>query len=338
MKFIDETVITVRAGNGGSGILSFRREKYIPFGGPDGGDGGDGGSVIIKATDSLNTLADFRNKSLFKAENGKTGGSKNKHGRNGEDLIINLPLGCVIYDNETDEELYDLDDENKSFTIVKGGEHGFGNVRFKTSTNRAPRKKTNGKEGEYKEIRIILKVLADVGLVGLPNAGQSSFLQAVSMARPKVADYEFTTLTPNLGVVLYSDYEKFVVADIPGIIEGASKGIGLGTRFLKHISRTKMLLNLIDCSNKKYEDILNEIDKIKYELKTFDESLVKKDLWVVLNKIDLLDENQVTELSNKFNNSKFKVYFISTINKYGIKELTNEIYEFLKYENRIKEI
>tara|TARA_Y100000389_G_scaffold203280_1_gene251218 strand:+ start:1592 stop:2608 length:1017 start_codon:yes stop_codon:yes gene_type:complete len=338
MKFIDETVITVRAGNGGSGILSFRREKYIPFGGPDGGDGGDGGSVIIKATDSLNTLADFRNKSLFKAENGKTGGSKNKHGRNGEDLIINLPLGCVIYDNETDEELYDLDDENKSFTIVKGGEHGFGNVRFKTSTNRAPRKKTNGKEGEYKEIRIILKVLADVGLVGLPNAGKSSFLQAVSMARPKVADYEFTTLTPNLGVVLYSDYEKFVVADIPGIIEGASKGIGLGTRFLKHISRTKMLLNLIDCSNKKYEDILNEIDKIKYELKTFDESLVKKDLWVVLNKIDLLDENQVTELSNKFNNSKFKVYFISTINKYGIKELTNEIYEFLKYENRIKEI
>ena len=244
MKFIDETVITVRAGNGGSGCLSFRREKYIPFGGPDGGDGGNGGSIIIRGTDSLNTLADFRNKSIFAAENGKAGGSKDKHGRNGEDLIIDLPLGCVITDNTTNEELCDLDDEDKSFVVAKGGEHGFGNVRFKTSTNRAPRKKTLGKEGESREIKIVLKVLADVGLVGLPNAGKSSFLQAVSMARPKVADYEFTTLTPNLGVVLYSDYEKFVIADIPGIIEGASEGVGLGTRFLKHISRTKMLLNL----------------------------------------------------------------------------------------------
>ena len=245
MKFIDETVITVRAGNGGSGCLSFRREKYIPFGGPDGGDGGTGGSIILKGTDSLNTLADFKNKSIFKAENGQPGGSKNKKGRNGENLIIELPLGCVVYDNETGEELFDLDKENKKIVIAEGGEHGFGNVRFKTSTNRAPRKKTNGKEGQFKDIKIILKVLADVGLVGLPNSGKSSFLKSVSMARPKVADYEFTTLTPNLGVVLYSDYEKFVVADIPGIIEGASKGIGLGLRFLKHISRTKMLLNLI---------------------------------------------------------------------------------------------
>ena len=338
MKFIDETVITVRAGNGGSGCLSFRREKYIPFGGPDGGDGGDGGSIIIKGTDSLNTLADFKNKSLFKAENGKSGGSKNKHGRNGEDLVINLPLGCVIYDNETDEELFDLDDESKSFTIVKGGEHGYGNVRFKTSTNRAPRKKTNGKEGEYKEIRIILKVLADVGLVGLPNAGKSSFLQAVSMARPKVADYEFTTLTPNLGVVLYSDYEKFVVADIPGIIEGASKGVGLGIRFLKHISRTKMLLNIIDCSGKSYEDIIEEVDKIKLELNSYDESLLKKDKWIVINKIDMLEEKDIDDLKKCFDKTKLNVYFISTINKTGIKELTNEIYEFLKYENRIKEV
>jgi GTP-binding protein len=338
MKFIDETVITVRAGNGGSGCLSFRREKYIPFGGPDGGDGGDGGSVIIKGTDSLNTLADFRNKSLYKAENGKSGSSKNKHGRNGEDLIINLPLGCVIYDNETNEELFDLDDESKSFTIVQGGEHGYGNVRFKTSTNRAPRKKTNGKEGEFKEIKIILKVLADVGLVGLPNAGKSSFLKSVSMAKPKVADYEFTTLTPNLGVVLYSDYEKFVIADIPGIIEGASKGVGLGIRFLKHISRTKMLLNLIDCSGKTYEDIIIEIDKIKNELASFDEALLKKDKWIVINKIDLLSNDELSELKKCFKKNNHRAYFISTINKTNIKELTNEIYEFLKYENRIKEI
>ena len=338
MKFIDETVITVRAGSGGSGCLSFRREKYIPFGGPDGGDGGNGGSVIIRATDNLNTLADFKNKSLFKAENGKSGGSKNKHGKNGQDLIINLPIGCIVYDNDTGEELFDLDDENKSYVIVKGGDHGYGNVRFKTSTNRAPRKKTDGKEGEYKEIKIILKVLADVGLVGLPNAGKSSFLQAVSMAKPKVADYEFTTLTPNLGVVLYSDYEKFVIADIPGIIEGASKGVGLGIRFLKHISRTKMLLNIIDCSNKTYESIIDEIEKIKFELNNYDEMLVKKDKWIVINKIDLLSNDEVISLREGFKKSSLNVYFISTIDKTGIKELTNRIYEFLKYENRVKEI
>lgn len=336
MKFIDETVITVKAGNGGSGCMSFRREKYIPFGGPDGGDGGNGGSIIVRATDSLNTLADFRNKSIFSAENGKAGGSKNKHGRNGNDLIIDLPLGCVITDNHTDEQLCDLDDENKTYVLVNGGEHGYGNVRFKTSTNRAPRKKTNGKEGESKEIKIVLKVLADVGLVGLPNAGKSSFLQSVSMARPKVADYEFTTLTPNLGVVLYSDYEKFVIADIPGIIEGASKGVGLGTRFLKHISRTKMLLNLIDCHNKTYEMIKTEIEKIKHELQSYDEMLINKDLWIVINKIDLISDNQITNLKKSFEKEKFNVYFISTVTKAGVKKLTDDIYEFLKYENRIK--
>ena len=336
MKFIDETVITVKAGNGGSGCLSFRREKYIPFGGPDGGDGGDGGSVIVKATDSLNTLADFKNKSLFVAENGKAGSGKNKHGRNGEDLLINLPLGCVVYDNETNEELFDLDDEKKSFILAKGGDHGFGNVRFKSSTNRAPRKKTSGKEGESKEIRIVLKVLADVGLVGLPNAGKSSFLKAVSMAKPKVADYEFTTLTPNLGVVLYSDYEKFVVADIPGIIEGASKGVGLGTRFLRHISRTKMLLNLVDCSGKSYEDIIAEIKKIRHELSTYDVMLIKKALWIVINKIDLLNNDEIMRLKDMFKNYETDVFFNSSTTKVGVKNLTDKIYEFLKYENRTK--
>ncbi len=223
-----------------------------------------------------------------------------------------------------------------SFTVAKGGEHGSGNVRFKTSTNRAPRKKTLGKEGESREIKIVLKVLADVGLVGLPNAGKSSFLQAVSMARPKVADYEFTTLTPNLGVVLYSDYEKFVVADIPGIIEGASTGVGLGTQFLKHISRTKMLLNIIDGSNKTYEMITDEIEKIYRELESYDETLVKKDLWVVINKIDLVSDEELNALRDKFNMTKLVVYFVSTVTKIGIGELTDNIYEFLKYENRIK--
>lgn len=333
MKFIDETVITVKAGNGGSGCLSFRREKYIPFGGPDGGDGGSGGSVIIKGTDTLNTLADFKNKSLFKAANGQSGGSRNKKGRNGQDLIIELPVGCVIYDNETGEEIVDLDNENKKIVIAKGGEHGFGNVRFKTSTNRAPRKKTNGKEGQLKEIKIILKVLADVGLVGLPNSGKSSLLKAVSMAKPKVADYEFTTLTPNLGVVLISDYEKYVIADIPGIIEGASKGVGLGLRFLKHISRTKMLLNLIDCSNKKYDDIVNEIHKIEFELQSFDETLCQKSKWIIINKIDLINTEELIELEKSFEKHKNRVFFISTKEKLGLKNLVSEIYEYLKYEN-----
>ena len=336
MKFLDQVKIFIKAGDGGSGSPSFRREKFIEFGGPDGGDGGNGGSIIIRGTDSLNTLADFRNKNIFAAENGKAGGSRNKHGRNGDDLIIDLPLGCVITDHITNEELCDLDEEDKSFIVARGGEHGFGNVRFKTSTNRAPRKKTLGKEGECREIKIVLKVLADVGLVGLPNAGKSSFLQAVSMARPKVADYEFTTLTPNLGVVLYSDYEKFVVADIPGIIEGASRGVGLGTRFLKHISRTKMLLNIIDGSNKTYKMITDEIEKIHHELESYDEKLVKKDLWIVINKIDLISNEELAGLRKMFSKTKLDVYFVSTITKIGIKELTDNIYEFLKYENRIK--
>ena len=229
-----------------------------------------------------------------------------------------------------------MDKEDKTFIVAKGGEHGFGNVRFKTSTNRAPRKKTLGKEGESREIKIVLKVLADVGLVGLPNAGKSSFLQAVSMAKPKVADYEFTTLTPNLGVVLYSDYEKFVIADIPGIIVGASKGVGLGIQFLKHISRTKLLLNIIDGSNKTYRMIMDEVKKIHHELESYDEKLVKKDLWIVINKIDLINNEELADLREMFSETKLDVYFVSTITKIGIKELTDNIYEFLKYENRIK--
>ena len=318
MKFIDETVITVRAGNGGPGCLSFRREKYIPFGGPDGGDGGDGGSIIIKGTDSLNTLADFKNKSLFKAENGKSGGSKNKHGRNGEDLVINLPLGCVIYDNETDEELFDLDDESKSFTIVEGGEHGYGNVRFKTSTNRAPRKKTNGKAGEEFWIWLQLKVIADVGIIGKPNAGKSSLLAALTRAKPKIANYPFTTINPNLGVTYYNQKE-ITLADIPGLVEGAHKGIGLGDKFLRHIERCKILLHLIDLSE---EDLINSYKKIKLELLSYDKILDRKKEIVFFNKSDLLEKNDIDKKLREFKNKiKTKFEVISVFSDEDIKKV-----------------
>ena len=288
MKFIDETIILVKAGNGGNGCLSFRREKYIPFGGPDGGDGGHGGSVIIQAKDGLDTLADFRNKSRFVAPNGKTGGGRNKKGRSGDDLVIQLPAGSVIYDLETEELICDLERDGQSITIASGGEFGLGNTRFKTSTNRAPRKTTDGKPGEERELKIILKVLADVGLVGLPNVGKSSILASISMATPKIANYAFTTIHPNLGVVLINDYEKFVVADLPGLIVGASTGAGLGIQFLKHISRTKLLLNVVDISTNNIDKALQDVDVIAKELKDYDEDLGKKDKWYIFNKIDLL--------------------------------------------------
>ena len=274
MKFIDETIILVKAGNGGNGCLSFRREKYIPFGGPDGGDGGTGGSIIIQAKEGLNTLADFRNRSKFIAPNGKAGGGKNKKGKSGDDLIIKLPVGSVIYDLETEELICDLEKNNQTITMASGGEFGLGNARFKTSTNRAPRKTTDGKEGNERQLKIVLKVLADVGLMGLPNVGKSSILAAVSMAKPKIANYAFTTIHPNLGVVLISDYEKFVVADIPGLIKGASSGAGLGIQFLKHISRTKLLLHVIDVSVNDVDKIFEDVNIISNELKDYDLSLI----------------------------------------------------------------
>ena len=302
MKFIDETKILVKAGNGGNGCLSFRREKYIPFGGPDGGDGGHGGSVIIQAKDGLDTLADFRNKSRFVAPNGKTGGGRNKKGRSGDDLVIKLPAGSVIYDMETEELICDLERDGQSITIASGGEFGLGNTRFKTSTNRAPRKTTDGKPGEERELKIILKVLADVGLVGLPNVGKSSILASISMATPKIANYAFTTIHPNLGVVLINDYEKFVVADLPGLIVGASTGAGLGIQFLKHISRTKLLLNVVDISTNNIDKALQDVDVITKELEDYDEDLGKKDKWYIFNKIDLLDEKELEMLKKSVNN------------------------------------
>ena len=331
MKFIDETIILVKAGNGGNGCLSFRREKYIPFGGPDGGDGGTGGSIIIQAKEGLNTLADFRNRSKFIAPNGKAGGGKNKKGKSGDDLIIKLPVGSVIYDLETEELICDLEKNNQTITMASGGEFGLGNARFKTSTNRAPRKTTDGKEGDERQLKIVLKVLADVGLMGLPNVGKSSILAAVSMAKPKIANYAFTTIHPNLGVVLISDYEKFVVADIPGLIKGASTGAGLGIQFLKHISRTKLLLHVIDVSVNDVDKIFEDVNIISNELKDYDDELHKKDKWYVFNKIDLLSSKQLEILKRsinaKINNN---IFFVSAKDSSGLKKLCNDIIEYLR--------
>tara|TARA_Y100000590_G_scaffold237758_1_gene267568 strand:+ start:5658 stop:6656 length:999 start_codon:yes stop_codon:yes gene_type:complete len=331
MKFIDETKILVKAGNGGKGCLSFRREKYVPLGGPDGGDGGDGGSIFIRATDSLNTLVDFRNKNTFRAENGGSGLSKNKKGKTGEDLIIDVPVGSMVYDTESEELICDLDQNKQSMKIVSGGKYGFGNTHFKSSTNRAPRKVTSGQNGEEKELKIILKVLADVGLVGLPNAGKSSILSSISMAKPKIANYAFTTTSPNLGVVLLNDYEKFVVADIPGLIKGASKGAGLGIQFLKHISRTKLLLHVIDLSSNNTDDVINDISTIDTELEEYDGELDKKDKWFVFNKIDLFSNVDLEKmkgfLNKKIKNEKF---FVSAEKNIGLKDLCNKIFEYIK--------
>ncbi len=331
MKFIDETIISVKAGNGGDGCLSFRREKYIPFGGPDGGDGGDGGSVIAVAKDGLNTLADFRNKNEFRASNGEKGGGKNKKGKAGEDLIIELPVGSVICDDESGNELCDLDSHGQTIELAKGGDFGLGNTRFKSSTNRAPRKITKGTIGESKKYKIILKVLADVGLVGLPNVGKSSILAAVSMARPKIANYEFTTLYPNLGVVLLNEYEKFVVADIPGLIEGASSGSGLGIQFLKHISRTKLLLHVIDISNNDTGKIMKDIKIIETELKSYDDKLFNMDRWYVFNKIDLLDREDLMDIKNNIvKNYDSNVYFTSSVNKNGLEKMCSDVWDHLR--------
>jgi GTP-binding protein len=333
MKFIDETIILVKAGNGGNGCLSFRREKYIPFGGPDGGDGGQGGSVIIKAKDGLNTLADFRNRSKFIAPNGKTGGGKNKKGRSGDDLVIQLPAGSVIYDLDTEELICDLEKDGQSIVIATGGEFGLGNARFKTSTNRAPRKTTDGKIGEERQLKIVLKVLADVGLIGLPNVGKSSILAAVSMAKPKIANYAFTTIHPNLGVVLISDYEKFVVADLPGLIVGASTGAGLGIQFLKHISRTRLLLHVIDVSKNKLDQIIKDVDMIAKELKDYDQDLSKKDKWYVFNKIDTLSQQELKELKNYTEGIiQSNKYYTSAIEGKGLDDLCEDIIEYLRDE------
>ena len=288
MKFVDEVAIRVQAGKGGNGCVSFRREKYVPFGGPDGGDGGDGGSVWLLADDALNTMIDYRYTRQFRAENGRPGSGANRTGKGGEDLVLPVPVGTTVIDEDSAEVIGDLVGAGQRLLVARGGHHGLGNTRFKSSTNRAPRQSTPGAEGEMRNLRLELKVLADVGLLGLPNAGKSTFIRAVSAARPKVADYPFTTLVPNLGVVRVAAHRSFVIADIPGLIEGASEGAGLGVRFLKHLTRTRLLLHLVDVLPPDGSEPVEAVRAIERELQRFSPTLAARARWLVLNKTDLL--------------------------------------------------
>jgi len=293
MKFIDEARIEVMAGDGGNGSASMRREKFVPRGGPDGGDGGRGGSIFARADRNLNTLIDFRYTRMHRAQRGENGGNKDCYGKGGEDIVLRMPVGTVITDQETGELVADLDEDGKEVIIARGGRGGLGNIHFKSSVNRAPRKRTLGEEGERRALRLELKVLADVGLLGLPNAGKSTFIRAVSAARPKVADYPFTTLQPNLGVVRTDEGRSFVIADIPGLIEGAAEGAGLGHQFLRHLQRTRVLLHLVDLAPFDPDaDPARDARAIVEELRKYDESLYLKPRWLALNKLDLIPEGE----------------------------------------------
>ena len=318
MKFLDQAKIYIKAGNGGSGSASFRREKFIEYGGPDGGDGGNGGSIIIECDRNLNTLIDFRYAQHFKAQHGKPGSKRNKTGGNGKDLILKVPTGTQIYEEDNNTLIYDFTKNKEKYLVASGGKGGLGNVRFKSSTNRAPRKKTNGKTGEEFWIWLQLKVIADVGIIGKPNAGKSSLLAALTRAKPKIANYPFTTINPNLGVTYYNGKE-ITLADIPGLVEGAHKGIGLGDKFLRHIERCKMLLHLIDLSE---EDLINSYKKIKIELLSYDKILDKKKEIIFFNKSDLLEKNNIDKKLREFKNKiKTKFEVISVFSDKDIKKV-----------------
>jgi len=336
MKFVDEAKIYIQAGKGGDGCMSFRREKFVPFGGPNGGDGGDGGSIFIQANADLNTLIDFRYTRIFKAQNGQPGMGSDCTGRAGEDLVIKVPVGTMIYDADTEELLADLTTPNERIKIAQGGFHGLGNARFKSSTNRAPRQTTKGKPGEERNLRLELKLLADVGLLGMPNAGKSTFIRAVSAARPKVADYPFTTLYPNLGVVSVGLHRSFVIADIPGLIEGAAEGAGLGVRFLKHLLRTGLLLHIIDVAPVDETDPVVVAQKIVNELQKYSPELASKERWLVLNKLDLISdemrESHCQDIIQRLNWTG-PVYEVSAISGEGTQTLC---YDLMEYLERIK--
>ncbi|MCB1959274.1 MAG: GTPase ObgE [Rhodocyclaceae bacterium] len=329
MKFFDEARIEVIAGDGGNGSASFRREKFVPRGGPDGGDGGKGGSVYVVADCNQNTLVDFRFKRIFRAERGENGHGKDRYGKGGSDIELRMPVGTILTDQETGEPVADLDVNGKRVLVARGGDGGWGNIHFKSSVNRAPRKRTLGKEGEHRHLQLELKVLADVGLLGMPNAGKSTLIRAISAARPKVADYPFTTLQPNLGVVRTDENRSFVVADIPGLIEGAADGAGLGHRFLKHLARTHLLLHLVDLAPcDEHADPVRDAHAIVAELRRYDEALFDKPRWLVLNKLDLIpaDERQAridALLSGYGDVDKF--FTIAAINGEGCQPLVHAI-------------
>jgi len=326
MKFVDQVRIEVKAGDGGRGCLSFRREKFIPKGGPDGGDGGKGGDVYFIVDDSLSTLLDYRYQRHYKAQNGRSGMGKNMHGKNGESLELRVPPGTLVYDDETDELLADLTEVDRSLLFLAGGQGGRGNARFATSTNRAPRHTQPGEPGETKSLRLELKLLADVGLVGLPNAGKSTLISAVSAARPKVADYPFTTLVPNLGVVRYGGFKTLVMADIPGLIAGASEGHGLGTRFLRHVERTDLVLHLVDLSCLQEGDPFDNFQLINNELRNYDDNLLDKPQLVVLTKIDIPEvRERSAELRMHFESLGYPTFAISAVTGEGLKELVNAV-------------
>lgn len=336
MKFIDEVLIKVFAGDGGNGIASFRREKFEPMGGPSGGDGGRGGSVYFQADENLNTLIDFRFKKEHRAQRGENGRSSDQYGAAGEDLVLKVPVGTVIKDSFSENIFGDLTQHGQKILVAKGGKGGLGNIHFKSSINRAPRQFTHGEPGEEFELFLELKLIADIGLVGLPNAGKSSFIRKVSAATPKVADYPFTTLQPNLGVVKFDIDKSFVIADVPGLIEGASDGVGLGDKFLKHLIRTRLLLHLIDgLSNISGSDPIDDAQTIIGELKKYEETLFNKPRWIVLNKIDL---NYDADALKKQIKDKIgwndKIFVISSITGQGCKELIKEIAYFLENEDQ----
>ena len=327
MKFLDQAKIYVKAGNGGAGSASFRREKFIEFGGPDGGDGGDGGSVIIESDRNLNTLIDFRYAQHFKAQNGKNGSKRNRTWANGENLILNVPVGTQIYEEDNNTLIYDFTKNKERYLVASGGKGGLGNVRFKSSVNRAPKKKTNGKNGEEFWIWLQLKVIADIGIIGKPNAGKSSLLSALTRAKPKIANYPFTTLNPNLGVTYY-DRKEVTLADIPGLVEGAHKGIGLGDKFLRHIERCKVLLHLIDLSENDLEKTYKEIIK---ELSSYDKKLSKKKEIIFFNKSDLFDNDEIKKKLENFKkkiNAKYEI-----ISVFSSKDIQKTKKLLIKYAN-----
>ncbi|OKY26001.1 Obg family GTPase CgtA [Thalassotalea sp. PP2-459] len=333
MKFVDESEIRVEAGDGGNGCVSFRREKYVEFGGPNGGDGGDGGDVYLIADENLNTLIDYQFERFHRAQRGENGKSRDMTGKRGEDLVLKVPVGTRAVDVDTEEQLGDLTKHKQKLMVAKGGWHGLGNSRFKSSTNRAPRQKTDGTAGEIRNLKLELLLLADVGLLGLPNAGKSTLIRSVSAAKPKVADYPFTTLVPNLGVVRLNAQRSFVIADIPGLIEGAADGAGLGTQFLKHLERCRVLLHVVDVMPVDGSDPLENANTIIQELEKHSDKLAGKPRWLVLNKLDLMLEEEAKEVTERIVNGldwQDKVFEISAFNKQGTEELCQALMSFIE--------